>query len=216
MQMPKSATADFAKSRVRGYALARHRGPSSGGFAATFSPGEKDKTRKDRTMLLSESARVTTAQEAKFRIQYPNSKPRAVKVIALDTQSAKLVDEVSTLPWNGAAFFKSLSFDAAKGTNVKAWLNDLAGQTADLATEVANADCVVVISGAGQDAHSVSLIAELCTQHHKTLVALVVPQDATRDEEIDASLRILRPHAKMLVIAHGRDYIEAMLTALRA
>src|SRR3954470_24245789 len=106
-------------------------------------------------MLLSESARVTTAQEARFRVQYPNSKPRAVKVIALDPASAQLVDEVSKMPWNGAAFFKSLSFEATQGQSVKAWLNDLAGHTTDLATEVANADCVVVIAGAGEDAQSV-------------------------------------------------------------
>jgi hypothetical protein len=59
-------------------------------------------------MLLSESARVTTAQEARFRIQTPNSKPRAVKVIALDGEAARLVDEISKQPWNGAAFFAVL------------------------------------------------------------------------------------------------------------
>ena len=167
-------------------------------------------------MLLSESARVTTAHEASFRIQYPNSKPRAVKIIALDAASAKLVDAVSQLPWKGAAFFKSLSFEAAQGANVKARLNDLAGHTSDLASEVAQADCVVVIAGAGGDVQSVPVIAELCTAHHKTLVALIVPQDGADDNSIDVSLKALRPFAKMLVIAHGRDYVEAMLTALRA
>lgn len=166
-------------------------------------------------MLLSESARVTTAHEASFRIQYPNSKPRAVKVIALDPASARLVDEVSKMPWHGAAFFKSLSFEHS-GADVKAWLNDIAGHTSDLASEVAHADCVVVIAGAGEDAESVPLIAELCNTHHKTLVALIVPQDGADDHSIDSSLKALRPYAKMLVIAHGRDYIEAMLTALRA
>ena len=102
-------------------------------------------------MLLSESARVTTAQEARFRIQSPNSNPRAVKVIALDSEAARLVDDISKQPWNGAAFFKSLSFEQSGGDNVKAWLNDLAGHTSDLVGEVANADCVVVIAGAGED-----------------------------------------------------------------
>ena len=167
-------------------------------------------------MLLSESARVTTAQEARFRIQTPNSKPRAVKVIALDSEAARLVDEISKQPWNGAAFFKSLSFEQSGGDNVKAWLNDLAGHTSDLVGEVANADCVVVIAGAGEDAASVSVIAELCNHYHKTLVALVVPQGSYDQDTVDRSLKALRPHAKMLVSAHERDYIEAMLTALRA
>ncbi|MDB5649523.1 MAG: 3-methyl-2-oxobutanoate hydroxymethyltransferase [Hyphomicrobiales bacterium] len=173
-------------------------------------------------MILSESARVTTAHEASFRIQYPNSKPRAVKVIALDAGSAKLVDEIAKLNWHGAAFFTSLSFDAGSapggtdGKTLKAWLNDLAGRTMDLVSEVAGADCVVVVATAGKDVQSAAVIAEVCTLHHKTLIALVVPEDNAPDDQIDVSLRALRPYAKMLVIAHGRDYIEAMLTALRA
>ena len=39
--------------------------------------------------MLSESARMTTAAEARFRIDDPNSKPRADKVIALDPPSER-------------------------------------------------------------------------------------------------------------------------------
>ena len=45
--------------------------------------------------MLSESARMTTAQEARFRVNYPNSVPRTIKVVALDEPSKALVDEVS-------------------------------------------------------------------------------------------------------------------------
>ena len=33
----------------------------------------------------SESARMSSAAEARYRIDYPNSKPRVIKVVALDT-----------------------------------------------------------------------------------------------------------------------------------
>jgi hypothetical protein len=39
----------------------------------------------------SESARMSSAAEAKFRIDKPNSQPRAVKVIALDGPSERIV-----------------------------------------------------------------------------------------------------------------------------
>ena len=48
--------------------------------------------------MLSETSRVTTTQESAFRVQYPNSKPRAVKIIALDAQSAGVVDELARAP----------------------------------------------------------------------------------------------------------------------
>lgn len=171
--------------------------------------------------MQSESARVTTAREASYRIQYPNSKRRAVKVIALDAASAELVDEVSREPWNGATFFTSLSFSAeaapaAGGAGLNAWLKDLAGRTMDLVDEVASSDFVVVVSAAGEDARAVSVIADACNLHHKSLVALVVPREGATDADVTASMTHLRPYARMLVIASGADYITAMLTALRA
>jgi len=48
--------------------------------------------------MLSESARMSTAAEARFRIQTPNPTSRVVKVVSLDTagdqEIAKLVEEV--------------------------------------------------------------------------------------------------------------------------
>ena len=48
--------------------------------------------------MLSESARMSTAAEARFRIQTPNPTLRVVKVVSLDTagdqEIAKLVEEV--------------------------------------------------------------------------------------------------------------------------
>ena len=172
--------------------------------------------------MLSESARMTTAQEAAYRIQYPNSKRRAAKVIALDRTSAKIVDEVSRLPWNGASFFTSLSFAAKSspgsegGEALQAWLNDLAGHALNLVAEVEAADFVVVITAAGEDARAVSIIADACKLHNKSLVGLVVPREGASEDAIGESLNHLRPYARMLVVASGVDYVEAMLTALRA
>lgn len=171
--------------------------------------------------MLSESARMASAHEASFRIQYPNSKPRAAKVVALDSESAKLVDEVSRLKWNGAKFFTSLSFAAESepgrtGEGMKAWLGDLAGRTMDLVLEVAEADFVVVITAAGEDARSASVIADACKLHNKTLIGLVLPREGASEDDITASLDHLRPHTRMLVVASGRDYVEVMLSALRA
>jgi len=171
--------------------------------------------------MLSESQRMSSAQEAAFRIQYPNSKTRAVKIIALDKVSARIVDEVSRLPWNGAKFFTSLNFAAKSkpdetSAGMQAWLEDLAGRTQDLVGEVASADFVVVITAAGEDARAVTVIADACNLHNKTLVGLVVPQDDTSDADVTESLNHLRPFTRMLVVASGVDYVEAMLQALRA
>ncbi len=168
--------------------------------------------------MQSESARVTTAHEAAFRIQYPNSRPRAAKVIALDPVAANILEPISRETWHGAAFFTSLSFAAptAPGQSLDAWLKDVAGHTMNLVAEVAHSDFVVVVASVGEDASAVSLIADACKAHNKSLVALLLPREGGSEEEVAASLKVLRPHARMLVVASGADYIEAMLTALRA
>ncbi len=172
--------------------------------------------------MLSESARMTTAHEASFRIQYPNSKPRSVKIIALDRESARIVHDIARQTWHGATFFTSLSFSAdgspgdSQGTTLHAWLGDLAGRALELAGEVATADFVVVIASAGSDAQSVTVIADACALHSKSLVALVVPRADSTDADVARSLNHLRPYAKMLVVAADADYVTAMLTALRA
>jgi hypothetical protein len=171
--------------------------------------------------MQTESARMTTAHEASFRIQAPNSRERAAKVIALDKPSAALVDELAKKEWRGAQFFTALAFSSDKSPggaegSMKAWLNDLAGRTMDLVSEIERSDFVVCITTAGEDARAASVIADACGMFHKSLIGLIVPNAHTSDADVEKSLRYLRPYSRMLVVSQGLDYIETMLTALRA
>src|SRR4051794_6349113 len=59
----------------------------------------------------SESARMSSAAAARYRIDYPNSKPRAVKVDALDAASEQVVNGVAKRQWQRATFFTWIKFD---------------------------------------------------------------------------------------------------------
>ena len=170
--------------------------------------------------MSSESARMTTAEEARFRIDYPNSKPRAVKVVALDQPSEHVVKRLAERQWQRATFFTALKFDGAprsgEGWSMKAWLSDLAGRTKDLVDEVATADLVVMVSSAGTNAEAAAVIAEACSVRKVMTTALIIGSESKSDEELSKTLASLRPHASMLVIANNDDYIEEMLAALRA
>ncbi len=170
--------------------------------------------------MLSESARMASAHEARYRVNYPNSTPRAIKVVALDEPSKDLVDEVSRLPWNKASFFTSMTFEGATpradDSSIKAWLSDIAGHTRDLIAEIGEANFVVMVATAGEDAQGASIIGEACLARSVTTIGLVVQSPETSEEDLARTLGHMRPFAKMLVIASGRDYVEVMLTALRA
>ena len=170
--------------------------------------------------MLSESARMTTAEEARYRVDYPNSKPRAIKVIALDPPSEAVVKRLAQGRWQQASFFTSLKFDGAprsgEGWSMNAWLSDLAGRTKDLIDEVASADLIVMVASAGTKPGAASVIAEACGVRKVMTTALIIGSDDSSDEELSRTLASLRPHASMLVIASNDDYIEEMLVALRA
>jgi hypothetical protein len=61
----------------------------------------------------SESARMSSAAEARFRVDYPNSKPRVVKVVALDAASERVVKRLAQQSWHRATFFTSIKFEGA-------------------------------------------------------------------------------------------------------
>jgi hypothetical protein len=169
----------------------------------------------------SESARMSSAVEARFRIDYPNSEPRAVKVVALDEASERVVKRVAQLAWQRASFFTLLRFGAGEpagreGWSMTAWLSDLAGRTKALIEEVASADLVVMVASAGAGAEAASVIGEACAAHKVMTTALIVAGARRSDDELSRTLAALRPYASMLVIASGDEYVEEMLAALRA
>jgi hypothetical protein len=168
--------------------------------------------------MLSESARMSSAQEARFRIDAPNSLPRATKVIALDRPSEHLVKRLAQAGWNGATFFTATAFAGSprKAENLAGWLSDLAGRTKSLVDEVNTADQVVMVAAAGEDAPAASLIGEACSLKRVMTTALITGSAGKSDAVLSKTLAQLRPWALMLVIASSDDYIEDMLRALRA
>src|SRR5262245_28964100 len=170
----------------------------------------------------SESARMSSAAEARFRIDYPNSQPRAVKVIALDDASEHVVKRVAQATWQRATFFTSIKFEGAppahadENWSMQAWLGDLAGRTKALVDEVASADLVVMVSSAGTGAQAAAVIGEACAVRKVMTMALIIGSEQRSNEELSQTLAALRPYASMLVIANGDGYIEEILAALRA
>ena len=173
----------------------------------------------------SESARMSSAAEARFRINSPNSQPRAVKVIALDTPSERVVKELAQSPWQRATFLTASAFSGAprqgERFSMGGWLNDLAGRTKNLVDEVESADLVVMVASAGENAAAAAIIGEACNVKRVMTTALILaPPPEGRmgvsDETLSKMLSALRPHVMMLVISSADEYIKDMLTALRA
>ena len=148
--------------------------------------------------MLTESARMSSATEARFRVQAPNSLPRIVKIVALDDAGEPVVRRLAAASWNQASFHSAAAF------------------TRNTKEEVAGADLVVMVAGPGGRANTAADIGAACSARRVMTTALIVGASSATDDELAKTLAQLRPWSLMVVIANTDDYIQDMLTALRA
>ena len=163
---------------------------------------------------------MNSAGEARFRVQAPNSMPRAIKVIALDSPGDSAVRRLADGSWNQAAFFTASAPAGAASREepfaTDGWLHDFAGRTRSLTDEVDAADLVVMVAGPGGHAQVASIIGAACSLKRVMTTALIVGATSASDEELSKTLAQVRPWSLMVVIANADDYIGDMLLALRA
>jgi hypothetical protein len=158
--------------------------------------------------MQSESARMNSAAEARFRVQAPNSLARSIKVIALDRAGESAVRRLAGRGWQHATFLIASPRGDA--------LVDVDGPARGLADEVAAADLVVLAAGPGGHAHAASIIGQACSLRRVMTTGFIVGAASASDAELAKTLTQLRPWSLMMVIAANDEYVDDMLTALRA
>ena len=105
-----------------------------------------------RADMLSESARMSSAAEARFRVQAPNSTPRAITVIALDATERS----GGPPPRRRRLAALDVSDRRVARRQPGGALRDLAGEARILVDEVGAADLIVFVAGPGGHAHAAS------------------------------------------------------------
>jgi hypothetical protein len=158
--------------------------------------------------MRSESARATRAEESRFRVATPNSQPRTIAVVPLDEGAAATLAELRDAGWQRAIFV-----ELDQGGD---WLAELPARTRALVAAVEDANLVLLVATAGADARAAAIVAETAEAHGRMIAAVVLDSGDADPAALERSLAALRPHAGMLVLADGTDYVAAMLQALRA
>lgn len=166
----------------------------------------------------SESAIMTGAEQARFRIDRPNSRPRATRIIALDDRSFAALAAVKDRGWNGARFLRYVGARKAsphpRSLATDATLEDADGSEVGLMQEVSGADAVVMVTATDAVADAAEIIGNACAPRGVAVTALVLRCGG--EGMLGRILTALRPHASMLVVSSGEDYVGEMLAALRA
>src|SRR5919106_7003469 len=158
----------------------------------------------------TESARMTTAREARFRIDYANSSPRSTRIIALDRTSARAIPSLVAAP-SGARFLTAPGPEGRPGETLL--VQD--GTNVSLADALASADAVVMVATAGESAEAALRIGPECRARGIMTTGVILPLEG-KDVDSSLTLKNLRRYAAMLVVATDVDYLADMLSALRA
>ena len=151
---------------------------------------------------------MSSAAEARYRVQAPNSRPRAITVVGLDAAAESVVRRLAGEGWQQAAFFLATSADDS--------LTDLAGGRRGVDDTIAASDLVILVAGPGGGARSAAAIGRACSHRRIMTTGCLVLADRSSESDVSKTLAQLRPWSLMLVIARSDDYIDDMMAALRA
>jgi hypothetical protein len=171
----------------------------------------------DHPTMLSSCARAATAEEARYRVKYPNSLPRTSRIFALDQRAAEAMYGVTEDPWDNAHFLTVLAnCTITPDTSTDAiQISHPDGAAADLDAELTGADVVVLLATDGSSEGVAEVIARACFERKIMCAGIALRRGASTDR-MDKVVNSMRKFTRVLVVAHDDDYIPAMLTALRA
>lgn len=150
--------------------------------------------------MLSESARMSSAAEARYRLPVPASVARIVKVIALDSACDNILARLAEGSWNGVTFCPASA---------------VADRTGLVVEEIAAGDLVVMVAAAGADASAAAVIGRACSDKRVHTAAFVVRAESATDEALSKTLAQVRPWSLMVVIANEDAYVEDILKSFR-
>ena len=167
----------------------------------------------------SESTRATSMEESAYRIDAPNSEPRNILVVALETGAARLLSKIAKEDWRRASFRSSVWLEDTAHVDageLNEWFDVVAGHAEDLVGEISAADVVVMVTTAGDASTGASVIGEACTARAVKTSGIVIQKPSTSREILSQSLRDLRPWTRTISVIGESDMVVDMIHALGA
>jgi hypothetical protein len=144
----------------------------------------------------TESAKMSSAAEARFRVEAQPPTTRTITVASLDPASDPLVGRLSARGWDAVTFFRAADV-----------LRDVQA--------VAAADTAVMLAVTGADAHAAALVGQACSDRRVPTATFVLRTPESTEEALSQTLGQVRPWSLMVVVAGDEGYVEDILRSFR-
>lgn len=157
---------------------------------------------------LSSCARAVTAEELRFRIDYPLAPSRGVRVVALDDGAAEVAARAAAGSWHSARF---LSCSAASREPADLVLTGVGGAQTSLDEQLMDADVILMVATDDSASDCAYQLGRAGWERSIMTAGLVVG-----GLEAPQVVAALRPHARVLLPSADESDLVDLLSALRA
>ncbi len=160
------------------------------------------------THTLSSCARAATAEELRYRIDYPLAPSRGVRVVALDAGAVGVAARAAAESWATARFLSCSATSREPGDLV---LTGLGGAPTSLEEQLMDADVILMVATDDTAADCAHQLGRAGWERSIMTAGLVVG-----GLEAPQVVAALRPHARVLLPSADESDLVDLLSALRA
>ena len=163
-----------------------------------------------RPILLNSCASAASTAEARFRVDYPNSKGRATRVVSLDEGALSLIGDLTR--WSSDSTHLLEFVSRIEGAPADARLRSIEGLERRLSDELEEADVAIMVASTGAAADPAAVVGRASADRRIMTAGLALGSS----REVAPAVAALRPYAAVLVVSADVGFVPEMLAALRA
>lgn len=153
------------------------------------------------------------AADTRYRIPYPNSKPRAIKLIGLGEGGSRIAQQVAE---TGMRHVQAIAAGSARGGSSESMLQTIADENGEIGRAIRGADMVFVVARDGDNVALAPAVGQMAHEKGVLVTGILIHEDTAAGPVPDGTLHALRSAADMLVMVSDMEYVQEMLGALGA
>lgn len=165
----------------------------------------------EMTATISESR--AAAADTRYRIPYPNSKPRAIKLIGLGEGGSRIAQMVAE---GDMRHVQSIAAGGARAGSSDTMLQAMADEGSEIGRAIRGADMVFVVARDGDNVALAPAIGQMAHEKGVLVTGILIHEENTGAPVPDGTLHALRSASDMLVMVSDTGYVQEMLSALGA
>ena len=162
-------------------------------------------------MSISESRAACASTH--FRVQYPNSRPRRIKIVGLGEGGGRIAQVIAQ---RGLAEVEIIATGDYLKDHAAAVIKGINDDARDLLRQLLSADIIFMIAVNGDQVDFARVVSRVARELGKLVTGVLIEKQGEQAANGLATLATLRTCVDMLVIGSDESYLDEMLGELGA